>query len=64
MSRLTLTNPFSPIRYETSPGSIQTANSAGKFSKISAIGTPLSRAALSKTASVGSPVFKHLKAEP
>lgn len=56
--------PFSPIRYDTSPGSIQTDNSAGKFSKISLIGTPLSRAARSKTASVGSPVFRHRNAEP
>lgn len=56
--------PFSPMRYETSPGSIQTDNSAGRFSKISLIGTPLSRAARSRTASVGSPVFKHRNAEP
>lgn len=56
--------PFSPMRYDTSPGSIQTESSAGKFSKISLIGTPLSRAARSRTASVGSPVFKHRNAEP
>uniref|UniRef100_A0A336K7Z0 CSON001058 protein n=1 Tax=Culicoides sonorensis TaxID=179676 RepID=A0A336K7Z0_CULSO len=51
-----VSSPFSPIRYETSFGSIQTDNSAGRFSKISVIGTPLSRAARSNTASIGSPV--------
>lgn len=52
------------MRYETSPGSIHTDNSAGTFSKMSVMGTPLSRAARSNTASVGSPVFKHRNAEP
>lgn len=61
---LTLTAPFSPMRYETSPGSIHTDSSAGKFSKMSVMGTPLSRAARSNTASIGSPVFKHRNAEP
>lgn len=61
---LTLTAPFSPMRYDTSPGSTQTANSAGRFSNISVIGTPLSRAARSNTASIGSPVLRHRKAEP
>lgn len=61
---LTLTAPFSPIRYETSPGSTHTDNSAGKFSKISPIGTPLSRAAISNTTSIGSPVLRHRNAEP
>ena len=61
---LTLTAPFSPIRYETSPGSTHTDNSAGKFSKISPIGTPLSRAATSSTTSIGSPVLRHRNAEP
>lgn len=60
----TLTAPFSPMRYETSPGSTHTDSSAGRFSKISAMGTPLSRAAISSTTSIGSPVFKHRKAEP
>lgn len=59
-----LTAPFSPMRYETSPGSTQTANSAGKFSRISLIGTPDSRAARPKTESVGSPVFKQRNADP
>lgn len=59
-----LTCPFSPIRKLTSPGSTQTDNSAGKFSRISPIGTPLSRAATSNTMSVGSEVFRHRNAEP
>lgn len=63
-SALTLTAPFSPMRYDTSPGSTQTESSAGKFSRISAMGTPLSRAAISNTTSIGSPVFRHRKAEP
>jgi hypothetical protein len=52
------------MRYDTSPGSTQTESSAGKFSRISAMGTPLSRAAISNTTSIGSPVFRHRKAEP
>lgn len=52
------------MRYETSPGSTHTDNSAGKFSKISPIGTPLSRAAISSTISIGSPVLRHRNAEP
>lgn len=60
----TLTAPFSPMRYDTSPGSTHTANSAGRFSNISVIGTPLSRAARSNTASIGSPVLRHRNAEP
>lgn len=64
LEMLTLTAPFSPMRYDTSPGSIQTDSSAGKFSKMSVMGTPLSRAARSNTASIGSPVFRHRNAEP
>lgn len=58
------TAPFSPMRYETSPGSTHTDNSAGRFSSISLIDMPLSRAARNNTVSIGSPVFKHRNAEP
>lgn len=58
------TGPFSPMRKLTSPGSTQTDSSAGKLSKISPIGTPLSRAATSNTISVGSDVFRQRYAEP
>lgn len=47
------------LQFITSPGSIQTDMSTGRFSRISLMLTLASCAAFSKTGSVGLPVFRH-----